>query len=302
MRLKEHKERRLHDILERRRFAVGEGFQIIARVQDTHDVVDRVLIHRDPRVAVLNDDLLDLLLAVLDVDEHHVHARREDLLGGRFVKVQRRADHLALAFLQNAFLLDALNDVFQLILGHAGSVLAAAGDFERHSAQLHKDEHQRREDDRQKFQDTGGFSGKGVAVLLGETFRDHLAEGQHQQGRHTGRDGGADIAEQVQTEHGGDRRTPEVDDVVANQNSGQGFVKALDDIQHLGGFFIAVFDRMLDADLVDEGKSGLHSGEERREQYEQGNGNAHGYVGIQERITPKLMKICYIHIYTLILQ
>ena len=103
-------------------------------MQDADDIVNRVFVNRDARIAVLNDDILDFLLRILDVEEYHVDARCEDLLRGRCIKVKRRAHHFALAFLENAFLLDALDDIFQLVFGDGGSFLALARDLERKGA------------------------------------------------------------------------------------------------------------------------------------------------------------------------
>ncbi len=196
--------RRLQQALQVGHVAVGKRFKIVARVQDADNIVGRVFKDRNARVTVFENAFLDFFGAVLDIDKHHIHARREDLLGSRFVKVQRRAHHLALALFQNALFLNALHNIFQLVFGHARRVVLTAGDFERERLELDEDKHQRREDDHQHFQKACRAERKVVAVLLGKAFGDHLAEGQHQKRGGAGGDSRADIAEQVQAQHGGD--------------------------------------------------------------------------------------------------
>ena len=191
----EHKERRLHDVPQGGRLAVRERLEIIARVQDADDIVNRVFVDRDARIAVLDNDVLDFLLRIFYVEEYHVDARREDFFCGRLVKVERRAHHFALAFLEHAFLLDALDDVFQLVLGDGGSLLALARDSEREGAQLHEHEYKRREQDGDRLEQSRSRACERVAVLPGKTFGNDLAEGQYQQRRRARCDSRADVAE-----------------------------------------------------------------------------------------------------------
>ena len=68
-----------------------------------------------------------------------------------------------------------------------------------------------------------------VALFLADTFRYHLAEGQHEKRRAARRDRRAVVFKQVQAQNGRQGRAAEVDDVVADQNGGQGFVEVVAD-------------------------------------------------------------------------
>ena len=115
------------------RLAVGVDhlFQIVAGVQDADDVVDLVLIHGDARVALADDQVMDLFGIVVDVNNGDVNAGGQDLLRGLFVKLQRRLHQLALLLLEDAFFLNVLDNHLELVLGDGGGGLFDARELHK---------------------------------------------------------------------------------------------------------------------------------------------------------------------------
>ena len=123
--------------------AVDDLFQIVARMQNADDVVDIALIHGDARIALADDQIMDLVLVVLNIDRGDVNARRQYLLRGLFVKFQRRLHQLAFLFLEDTLLLDAFDDVFELVLCHGGGVLFDMPDLHHKAFDAREEEYQR---------------------------------------------------------------------------------------------------------------------------------------------------------------
>ena len=211
------------------RLAVDRLLEVIAGVQDTDDVVDVVFIDGNARVALADDQVVDILHAVVDVDNGHIDAGGQYLLRGLFVEFQRRLHEFGFLLFEDTFLLDALDDVFELVLGDRGGALLDVSDL--HDKALDADEEidKGSEDVGHHLQEKARIQHDAVALFLADTFRYHLAEGQHEKRRAARRDRRAVVFKQVQAQNGRQGRAAEVDDVVADQNGGQGFVEVVAD-------------------------------------------------------------------------
>ncbi len=107
-------ERRLGALLDR---ALEERQQVLG-VEDADDLVDRVLVDRDPAVALLDDDVDRLLHRGGRGERDHRDARDHDLVDALVAELDDRVDHLLLLGLEDALLAAALDEDRQLFGAH----------------------------------------------------------------------------------------------------------------------------------------------------------------------------------------
>ena len=95
--------------------ALGEDRQQVLGVEDADDVVDRLLVDRDARVAVADDHVDDLLERRILGERRDVDARDHHLVDALLAQLEHRADHLLLLGLDDALLAAALDEDHQLL-------------------------------------------------------------------------------------------------------------------------------------------------------------------------------------------
>ncbi len=98
----------------------GVGLQVrqeVLGVEDADDLVDRLLVDRDPRVALLDDEVDRLLERRVRPDPGDRDARDHDLVDAPLAELDDRVDHLLLLGLEDALLAAALDDQAELLGG-----------------------------------------------------------------------------------------------------------------------------------------------------------------------------------------
>ena len=156
--------------------AVHERRHEVLEVDDAHDAVDVLVIHRQTRVARAAHALHRLAHRVGVFREHHVHARRHDLVHGHVAQIEDVVDHALLVLEQLVVVRDHVLDLF---FGH---VLALVGVLDAEQARQpvrgrRGQRHQRRSD----FLEHHERSGHHLADALGIGQRDAL---RHQLAHH----------------------------------------------------------------------------------------------------------------------
>ena len=92
--------------------------QQVLGVEDPDDLVDRVLVDRDPAVALLDDDVDRLLHRRVDGEGDHRDPRHHHLVDALVAELDDRVDHLLLLGLEDALLAAALDEDLQLFGAH----------------------------------------------------------------------------------------------------------------------------------------------------------------------------------------
>ena len=123
-----------------------EQQQVLA-VDEADDVVDVVLVHRHPRVAVLLEQLDEVAQLVLAVDGDDVRARDHDLAHGLVPDLDDPVDHLVLLLLDHALLFGDVQQREELLLSEIwGPGRAPSGDGARDDRDRPQDRAQERRD------------------------------------------------------------------------------------------------------------------------------------------------------------
>ena len=241
--------------------AVVAGGVEVLLVDDAHDVVDVLMVDRQPGVAALGEGLGDLVHGIGVLHRHDVHPGGEDLIHLQVAELDGGADKLALILVQTALGLGLVHHGDELLLSDA-AVAAAAEDQTEQTLPLSEEEVQGTENEHQQPQNGGGEHGKGLGLLLGQALGGDLAEDQDDHGEHDGGHRGAvGRAHVLGEEDGAQGGGRDVHDVVADEDGGQQTVVVLRQGQGAGGPAVSGVGLALQADAVEGGEGGLGGGE-----------------------------------------
>lgn len=195
---------------------VDVGEQVLD-VERAADVVHLVLVDRDAREARLDDDPLDVLVALRNLDGRDVDARLHDFLHLGIGEVDDAREHLVLLGRGALRHVDGIGQLVQRELAAVGRLLADA------AARADQNVGERVENPAQHQQRTRREAGEAHRHRLSEDLGENLAEEQQQEGHQHA------LEEELEAQEGEGgvddvRRQDDdadVDQVVDHQNRGQ---------------------------------------------------------------------------------
>ena len=252
---------------------VAGGVEVLF-MDDAHDVVHVLVVHRQAGVAALREGGGDLLHGGGVLHRHDVHPGGEDVPGLQVAELDGGADQLALVLVQAALVLRLGHHGDQLLLGDAG-VLGGAEDQVQQLLPLGEEEVQRPQDQQEHPEYGGGEHGKALRMLLGQALGGDLAEDQHHQRQHHRGDGGAVRGVQLGEEHRAHGGRGDVHDVVADEDGGDQPVVVVRQLHGQLGLFVPGVGPALHPDLVHAGERGLRGGEIGGHRHEHDDGCDH---------------------------
>ena len=266
-----HRRRRIDQIVRDRAVYLLRSGEIclveVLLVEQPDHIVDRVLVDRQTRVARLAEDVEHAVHVLTLAHRRHVHARRQYVLDGQIVKLDRRADELALVLVDAALRLSLVDIGDQLVVGDRRVFLG----FEHLVEQLApKPEQpcQRKTDDAYSLCVPHKDRRRLFGVSASEHPRSDLTENEHQRyhrerrNDHCERNAVLDhLHEQQHAEH----RRNDICDVVADEQRGQQPVLFFGHGEHALCLFVAVLRGGLELDFVQRRIRLLHRRKERRE-------------------------------------
>ena len=140
---------RLHKVAADVRVGIVEQRLVKAvEIQYADDIVDAVLIHGDARIRQILAREQKLAPVVVNIERLDVHARGHHVHDGDLGKVERAAQKLAAILVDDALVLNGLNDGLQLGGGFLLGIFAAVLVLERKRNKT--DEQRNEEDDRRE--------------------------------------------------------------------------------------------------------------------------------------------------------
>ena len=254
---------------------IAGGVEVLL-MDHADDVVDVLMVHRQPGVTALGEGLSDVVHGVGVLHRHDVHAGGEDLIHLHIIELDGGADELALVLVQPALDLGLVHHGHQLFLGDAAVPLLVKYHGQQLFQQAEQEVH-RGKDHHENPHNGSGEHGKALGILLGQALGRDLAKDQHHNGDDGGRDHRAVLQPQaLGEEHGGQRGGGQVDDVVAHQNGGQQVVVLVHQPEGQGGPAVAGVGLALQADAVEGGKGGLRGGEIGGQDHQNNQNHDHG--------------------------
>ena len=207
-------------------------------MDDAHDVVQRVLVDGQARIAGGLETVRRFLGGALQRHAVHPHAGGEDVAHVQVVELDGAFEQLAFIGIHAAFLLGLLHEGEQLILGdgmvvihvqHAAEELLPLGKEPVHRLEQHHEHPDQRVH----------RHGKALRHLLGQALGRDFAEDEHEHG-HDGRGNAhAGIAEPADEHHRAHRGQADIDDVVAHQNGGEQLFIAVGQCEGIGRALLA---------------------------------------------------------------
>ena len=112
-----HEVHGVEDLADHDGLALLEEAQRVLDVDDADHVVDRVLVHREARVAALDDERADLGRGRVDVEGEDLGAGHHHLADRRVGELEHAVDDLHLGLLEDPLLAALLDHVLDLLLG-----------------------------------------------------------------------------------------------------------------------------------------------------------------------------------------
>ncbi len=199
--------------------------QSVAGVEKAHNVVDAVAIEQDLGVGAVGQLALDALPVVIDIDGVDIAAGHHDVLDQHLVEIQDAQQHLLMALGDQAA---RLVDYGAQLLGVEGVILVWRDlqHLEQTAGYAVDQPDQRGKRHHQPLEDPGG----GVGNLLGEHGRQrlgsHFTKYQHHQGQAKSGHRDTEIAEQPDTDDGGNGGGEDIDQVVADKDEAEQPIRA----------------------------------------------------------------------------
>ena len=234
---------------------VARGMEVFF-MDDAHDVVDILVIHRQTGIPILRERPGDLIHGIGILHGHHVHPGGQDLLHLQVVELNGSADELALMLVQPALVLGLIHHGDELFLRDAVFRLVAQ-QLRQQTLPLGEEEIHRPQQGDKHPENGGGEHGEVLRILLGQALRRNFAEDQDDHGQHHGGHRGAVYRQQLGKEHRGNRGSSDVYDVVADQDGGEQPVIILLQLERQGGPLVSSVRLAFHADAVERGKGGL---------------------------------------------
>ena len=205
--------------------ALARAVVKIFLVDDAHDVIQRLLVDGQARIARRFELVGRLLLGAPQRDAVHPHARGEDVADVQVVKLDGAFEQFALVGVHAALLLGFLHQGEQLVLGD-GVVVVHAQQTAQKLLPLGKEPVDRLEHRHKYPNHRIHRHGEALRHLLGQALGRDLTEDEHKHG-HNGRGHAhARAAQPAHEHHRAHRGQSDVDDVVAYQNGGEQLVIA----------------------------------------------------------------------------
>ena len=249
---------------------VYQLLQQMLHIQDAHHMVNGALVDRITGELGLSDGIEDMIHAVMELKTNDIDTGSQNIRRVQIGEFQGGLQQFGLAFVDNAFVLSGIQQVFQLLLGNGNSPLIP---FPQDTEEVNNgggDPDHREAYDHQHQQGPGGQFGNGFAAAashhLGGDFTDNEDQNRHNQGDEGGGglvgDASVHPDSQIHGQNRCHRSSADVHKVVANQDSGQGKVEVIVNKAHklLGSG--GIFGIPLDFQLAQRGIGDFRSGEE----------------------------------------
>src|SRR5512132_1560487 len=235
-----HEPRRPADVRQRHVvLSLVQSLEDVLREDDPDDVVEILVEHRDPGVAVFEHERLYVAEGRYVLDRDHVRSRDHDLADDRVAELEDGVDQLLLPLLDHAFFGCDLGGRAELLLGDVGAFLQPlaghqhVGEHEERLRERPEDaceEHDRRRD--HERHPVGAFDREGL--------RRHLGEHEQQQGHADRRHDLPCLMEMTHGERRRDRRAPDREQQRQEQHDVEERGGGLHDPNELGGAAAAV--------------------------------------------------------------
>jgi len=199
----------------------------ILLIHNSHNVVDIIIIHRQPGKSGVGESLSDLGFRRIERNADDVDTRSKDLCGLHLHEADCILNQIAFLVVDVALLGRLLDDGHQFLIGDA-VVFRGFEDAGEQLLPLGKEKRHRGQHDHQNVEKRCGKFGDRLRRFFCNAFRGNFAEDQdHDSGYDRGNRRTGVAAEKLDKKHRGNGAESDVDDVVADENRGEQLVKVL---------------------------------------------------------------------------
>ena len=216
-------------------------------MDNTHDLIDRAVIHGHTREAVLGEFFVDRLHIRGFFHRNHVDSRDHDVLYVEVLELDSRADKLRFVFFEFAFVLGGFDDGQKFAFGNGRGLFELENLTQKplppaeHEVDRRENNHKR---SKKRIENHRALFG----VFFSEHFGRDFAENQHRHGHNDSGNGG------------GKRSAEDIYDIVADENCGEQLIEFLGKFQHRAGALVSVLRHIEQSDFVDRRESHFRGG------------------------------------------